>query len=648
MPEIRRPYRTVSPAGLPQGGATVALAALMVVVVLYFGRDLLVPLALAVLLSFVLAPIVRALRRVGIPRLIGVLSAVLAAVAVIVMVGVVMARQLTELASDLPMYQWELNRKLSSLNATGGLLERAQEMLRGLADRAEQATVPEPSPTVATDAVRPIPVEMHMPAPRPFQLLRSVLEPLLYPLATFGIVIVLVVFVLLYREDLRDRVIRLVGAHDLQRTMAAMDDAAYRLSRFFLAQTAMNSAYGVVITVALFFIGVPQPVLWGIVAGLMRFVPYVGTIVAVAGPLLLALAVEPGWTMPIMVLILFAVGEGMMGQMFEPLVFGRSTGLSPIAVIAAATFWTWLWGPIGLVLAVPLTVCLVVLGRHVERFEFLEVALGDRPPLDPPETFYRRALGGGADELGDQAEDFLREHRLSDYYDEVALPGLALAQVDVLRGRFSDEQLATVRARIATLLEDLEDEVTDDAAPEALLDEGQPAPPPSGPPPAELAAVGAVVCMAGRGPFDETAAAMLAQVLRKRGFGAVSARSDLLRGQAIAAFGPAEVRQAWLCTLDGGGSTAAARSLLRRLRRRMPDAVVAALVVGTGTEARLSDALRHEGAAAVETGAADAGEAALRLGRMPPPPADQEDAKLSRGGRGETSGVGARIAPAPR
>jgi predicted PurR-regulated permease PerM len=617
MPETRRPYRAERPAGLPEGGATLALTTLMVVVVLYFGQQLLVPLALALLLSFVLAPIARVLRRLGLPNVVGVLTAVVAAVAVIVVVGVVMARQLTELASDLPIYQYELTRKLSSVNTDGGLLDRAQEMLRSLVDRAESATAPEPRPTVAANAVQPFPVEVHEPPMRPFQLLRSVLEPLLYPLATFGIVIVLVAFVLLYREDLRDRVIRLVGANDLQRTMAAMDDAAYRLSRLFLAQTVMNFAYGVVITVALFFIGVPQPVLWGIVAGLMRFVPFVGTVVAVAFPLLLALAVEPGWTTPVLVLILFAIGEGLMGQVLEPLVFGRSTGLSPVAVIAAATFWTWLWGPIGLVLAVPLTVCLVVLGRHVERFEFLEVALGDRPPLDPPETFYQRALGGHADELADQAEEFLRENRLSLYYDEVVLPGLVLAQADALRGRFTVEQLAAVRARIATLMEDLEDDVADDTLPESALGEGEAPPPAPAPPPSALATPGAVVCLAGRGTFDEAAAAILAQVLRKRGFGAVSARSDLLRGEARPGFDPAVVRQAWLCTVEGGGSTTAARSLVRRMRRRMPDAVLAGLVVGARSEGRLPKALCNEGAATVEAHAAEAGEAALRLADGP-------------------------------
>jgi predicted PurR-regulated permease PerM len=607
--------RRVRPAGVPKDGGAIAQAALVVVAVLYFARELLVPLALAVLLSFVLAPIAGALRRIGIPRVVGVLAAVLAAVAVIGVLGLVMGRQLSELAGDIPLYQYELNRKLASVNASGGLLERAQEMLRGLADGAEQAAAPTPEPTAA-NAVRPLPVEVQSPAPKPFELLQSILEPLLLPLATFGIIIVLVIFVLLYREDLRDRLIRLVGAHDLHRTMTAMDDAAFRLSRYFLAQTAMNAAFGVFIAIALFFIGVPQPALWGIVAGLMRFVPFVGTFVAVGFPLLLALAVEPGWTMPLLVLGLFAVSEGLMGHVLEPLVFGHSTGLSPIAIIAAATFWTWLWGPIGLILSVPLTVCLVVLGRHVERFEFLEVALGDRPPLDPPETFYQRTLAGDEDALTEQAETVLRDNRLSAYYDEVALPALALAQADALRGSFAEDRLVAMRARIAALVEDLEEEVADDLPPEKPLakpDDEEPPPAPVEPPPPDaLALPGAIICLAGRGPFDEAAAAMLAQVLRKRGFGAVSAPAELLRGGDLTGFAVDSVRQAWLCTVESGASAAAGRYLLRRLKRRFPEAMVAALVVGA-QEGRLSEALHAEGAVAVERELGAAARTALRL-----------------------------------
>ncbi len=612
--------RGVSAAGVPQNGATIAQAALVVVAVLYFARDLLVPLALTVLLAFVLAPISRALRRIGIPKVAAVLAAVLAAVAVIGMLGLIMGRQLAELAGDIPLYQWELSRKLASINASGGLMERAQEMLRGLAAGAEQAAPP-PEPSAAANVVQPLPVEVRMPDPKPFELLQSVLQPLIYPLATFGIVVVLVIFVLLYREDLRDRVIRLVGARDLHRTMAAMDDAAYRLSRYFLALTAMNAAYGVVIAGALMLIGVPQPMLWGVVAGLMRYVPFVGTIVAVAFPLLLALAVEPGWTMPVMVLVLFAIGEGLMGQVFEPMILGRSTGISPIAVIAAATFWTWLWGPIGLIVAVPLTVCLVVLGRHVERFEFLDVALGDRPPLDPPETFYQRALSGDGDALTEQAEDVLRDKRLSAYYDEVALPALALAQADAMRGSFSPERLTALRAHIAALIEDLEEEVEDDQPPApALTEETKDAPPATTevqPPPAVLVPAGSVMCVAGRGPFDETAAAMLAQMLRKRGIGAVAAPVELLRGGELTGLDAGLVRQAWFCTVEGGASVAASRYLLRRLRRRFPEAQLAALVVGDSEDDRLPNTLRTEGVLAVEGALADVGRVALRLATAP-------------------------------
>ncbi|MDO9502477.1 AI-2E family transporter [Falsiroseomonas sp.] len=617
--------RGVRAAGVPQNGATIAQAALVVVAVLYFARDLLVPLALTVLLAFVLAPISRALRRIGIPRVAAVLAAVLAAVAVIGMLGLVIGRQLAELGGDIYLYQWELTRKLNSINASGGLIERAQDMLRGLAAQAERA-VPEPRPSLDANVVHPLPVEVRPPVPKPFELLQSVLAPLIYPLATFGIVVVLVIFVLLYREDLRDRVIRLVGARDLHRTMAAMDDAAYRLSRYFLALTAMNAAYGVFISGALLLIGVPQPILWGIVAGLMRYVPFVGTIVAVAFPLLLALAVEPGWTMPVLVLVLFAFGEGLMGQVLEPLVLGRSTGISPIAVIAAATFWTWLWGPIGLIVAVPLTVCLVVLGRHVERFEFLDVALGDRPPLDPPETFYQRALAGDGDALTEQAEDLLRERRLSAYYDEVALPALALAQADALRGSFTPERLTALRARIATLIEDLEEEVEDDQPPEpALTEEAKDAPPSTvevQPPPEVLVPPGAVMCVAGRGPFDETAAAMLAQMLRKRGIGAVAAPVELLRGGDLTGLDAELVRQAWFCTVEGGASVAASRYLLRRMKRRFPEAQFAAFVVGGSTDDRLPNTLRTEGVLAVEGALADVGRVALRLATAPKVPAN--------------------------
>jgi predicted PurR-regulated permease PerM len=230
---------------------------------------------------------------------------------------------------------------------------------------------------------RPIPVEVRQPPPTALENIGTLISPLLRPLTTTGITAIFVIFILLQREDLRNRFIKLAGGHDLQKTTVALDDAATRLSRLFLIQLAVNTVFGVVIGAGLWIIGIPSPVLWGILAAILRFVPYIGAVIAAVFPLALAAAVNPGWSMLLAAAVLFLVVEPVVGHVIEPLVYGHSTGLSPVAVVASATFWTALWGPIGLVLATPLTVCLVVLGRHVERFEFLDVMFGDRPALSP-------------------------------------------------------------------------------------------------------------------------------------------------------------------------------------------------------------------------------------------------------------------------
>ena len=570
--------RGLAAAGAPGSGLEMLQGALLVMAVLYFGQELLVPLVLAVLLSFVLAPVVRLLRRIAIPRPIAVVVTVLLACTIFFGIGGLVARQASLLAENLPTYQATIGHKLSGLQSAGGLLDRVsgavQAMGRGITPEAE--TAPKADTATRAAAPAPIAVEVHTPDPTAMEMLRRVAEPLLGPLATAGIVIILVIFILLYREDLRDRLIRLAGARDLHRTMAAMDDAAYRLSRFFLAQTGMNTAFGLFIAGALWLIGVPNPLLWGFVAALMRFVPFIGVFVTITGPILMALAVDPGWSMLVWVLVLFAVGETLMGQVLEPLVFGHSTGLSPIAVIAAATFWTWLWGPIGLLLAVPLTVCLVVLGRHVERLEFLEVMLGDRPPLDPEETFYQRALAGDANALAEQAERCLKEKPLADYLDSVALPALRLAQADAVHGALQPERREALQHSVEQLVEDLEEE-EDPHPPEG---EALPAPLP-----ADWHAPGAVLCLHGRGPFDALAASMLAQVLARRGFGVQTGSPD-----------PAAVPKLMvLCLLEGGSSSATARYLLRRARRRLPGIPAIALAWSPEPDGTLAKALRAEG-----------------------------------------------------
>jgi predicted PurR-regulated permease PerM len=376
--------------------------AVLIVAALYVGREIFVPVALAILLSFVLAPPVRLLQRMAVPRGIAVVGVVLFAFAIIFALGSLIATHLNRLAGDLPKYETTIQSKIQSVRGVAGgssTLERAAGMLQDLGkelDKPKSSSSATGNPLISDGTVkpdqRPVPVEVLQPDPGALESLRSLIAPLISPLATTGIIVIFVIFILIQREDLRNRLIRLAGSHDLQRTTAALDDAAARLSRLFLNQLLINTAFGGLIGAGLWVIGVPSPVLWGILATVLRFVPYIGSVISAAFPLTLSIAVDPGWSMLAWTAALFMIAEPVVGQVVEPMVYGRTTGLSPVAVVVSATFWTALWGPIGLVLATPLTVCLVVLGRHVDRLSFLDVMFGDRPALSPPEIFYRGCL----------------------------------------------------------------------------------------------------------------------------------------------------------------------------------------------------------------------------------------------------------------
>jgi len=592
-------------AGQAASGLLALVAGALVVAALYLGRDLFVPLVLAVLLAFVLAPLVRGLRRVGIPRVPASVLALLAAVGAIAGIGMIVVRQLAALAQNLPGYAGNVERKLESLRLDE-LLAQAETALRGLTSlfsrRSDPFATPAPPPAAAEAS--------------PLEVLAGVAEPVLEPLATAGIVLVFALFILLYKEDLRDRLIRLAGARDLHRTMGAMDDAAYRLSRLFLSQLAMNAAFGCFIAAGLWLVGLPGAPVWGVLAGLMRFVPFVGTPVAVLPPLLLALAADPGWTLAFWVFLLFAVSEPLMGQLAEPLVFGRSTGLSPLSVILAATFWTFMWGPIGLLLATPLTVGLVVLGRHVPRLEFLDVMLGNRPALRPEESFYQQALQRDADALVAQARTHLRAGgSLLAWHDEVSLRGLALAEADWSREVLEPERLEGIRQQVETLLDELAETP---AQAETAVPEGWRGP-------------GAVLCVAGRGRLDDLAAAVAAQALRQAGFGAAMVPRAALEGEPDPRLDPRLVRLCCLSVLEEGSSAAAARYFLRRLRRQVPGVPVLLCLWHAPADSPMLLELRGEGsgadgivtsigeAAAFAQAAADQGEAAAEPARSGAP-----------------------------
>ncbi|WP_372621840.1 AI-2E family transporter [Falsiroseomonas sp.] len=563
------------------------LVGVLAVAALHFGRELLIPITLAVLLSFVLAPVVSGLRRLWLGRVPAVLLAALLALSGVLFVAGLMATQVAELTTEMPRYAYTMERKLDTLR--GMTVDRIVAVLDRISGTLEETspdpqTAPERAPSRAREAPPPLPVEVRQPEPTPLELTRRIVQPVLAPLANAAIVFVVAVFVLLQREDLRDRLIRLAGSSDLNRTTTALDDAARRLSRYFLTQLVINSAYGTVTGVALYLIDVPGALLWGTLAGLMRYVPFVGTPIAAAPPILLAAAVDPGWTMALLTAAWFLVGEAAMGQVVEPIAFGHSTGLSPVSVIIAAIFWSWLWGPIGLILAMPLTLCLVVLGRHVKRLAFLDVLLGDRPALTPPESFYQRMLAGDPDEALDQAEQLLRERPLSAYYDEVVMKGLQLAAADVARGALPAERLVPVRDAAHSVIADLADHAEVAAAPPPTkpAERKQPEPPspkrtPEGPPPVLALPPGwtsprAVLCVAGRGPLDEAAALMLAQLLGKHGLGAEVVPHEAVARDQTARLDVAGVAMVCICYLEITGSPAHLRYLLRRLRQRAPEA----------------------------------------------------------------------------
>ena len=573
-------YQTLTGLGV---GVTVIAA-------LYFGKDILLPITVAVLLSFVLSPLVGILRRLRIPRVVAVVFSVGLALAIIGGVGALLGSQIVEVAGDLPLYQTTIEQKVDVLrNATLGRIAEVASRFRGTLGQAGQISPPPASPAgeqAARPEQTPVPVEVRRPPPDPVALATKILTPVLHPLAAAAIIFIVAIFILLQQDDLRDRVIRLFGSRDLHRTTLAMDDAARRLSRFFLIQLGINATFGVIIAAGLYFIGLPSPLLWGIIAALMRFVPYIGSYVAAGVPILLAAAVDPSWSLTLWVAALFLLTEPIIGQLVEPMLYGRSTGLSPISVVISAIFWGWLWGPVGLILSTPLTLCLVVLGRHVKQLEFLNVLFGDRPALTKVENFYQRVLAGDPDEVQEHAEELLKEMSLSSYYDEVALKGLELAARDLARGVLTRPQVERIKEAVTTLVTELADydDVDPGTAPPAKASPDRSAaedlpkhPAPDGAMPESLKLPAKwrekpIQCVAGRGPLDDATAAILAQLLEKHGLGAEIVAHEAVSRNAIGEFRREGVPMVCVCYLDMSGHTSPLRFLLKRLRQRVGDA----------------------------------------------------------------------------
>jgi hypothetical protein len=457
-------------------------------------------------------------------------------------VGWVVTDQLVQIINDLPEYRENIDHKMAAIRAPGSLTKLA----KNVQDLGKELTTSPPSqPPVATprkparsaraatpvplDANGPLKVEVIEPQPNALQSLRNFVGPLLGPLETAGIVIVFTLFMLIDREDLRNRLLSLIGQRQLHRTTKALDDAAQRVSRFLLMQFLVNTGFGTLVALGLYLIGVQSFILWGVMALFLRFLPYVGVTVAGLLPLVLALATTEGWRSPVLVLVLFLVLELVTGNFVEPMVYGAHTGLSSLAILAAVVFWTAIWGPAGLILSTPLTVCLSVLGRYSPHLQFLDVLLGDEPVLSMDALFYQRLLALDHHEALLVAENFLKENSLTSLYDQVILGALAMAEQDRHAGQMEPRReefvLQSIR-EIVTELAETDPDARKSNRGRVLLE----------PEPAQRQEI-RVFCFTAHDAADEIAASMIAQVAERAGFPAlafpfVESPAELIEGLA--------------------------------------------------------------------------------------------------------------------
>ncbi|QYF93439.1 AI-2E family transporter [Massilia sp. PAMC28688] len=443
--------RDPAKARRPGPGLIVTLTCLLAL--LYFGRDVLQPLALAAILSLAIAPFVRALRRLGMRRVPATVGAVLVAGTCLVGVGTVLGFQLVAVAGDLPKYRAAIRGKIAQVRElTERPFARIEAELSAVATPGRAAAPPKTgADRLAASQVQPIPVEVRAPRVTTRDALARVFGMIWGPVGQAGLVLVLLVFILLEHESLMDRLIRVAGQNETRRTIKALADATRGVSRFFFTQFVVNTAFGLLLGLMLFAAGVPHAILWGALAGLLRFVPYVGVMVAGAMIALFIAAIDPGWQLAVYCIGLFLVLELIVAHVVEPKVYGHSAGLSPLAVIVSALFWGAMWGPVGLLLSTPLTLCLVVAGRHLRGLGIVTTLLGDAPSVTASQRLYQRLLIGDTDAIIQDGRSYLRNYSFARYCDHILLPGLALAAADNRSGHIDKAQEMSIRAAIALI-----------------------------------------------------------------------------------------------------------------------------------------------------------------------------------------------------
>lgn len=625
----------------------------IVIAALYVAQEVLKPLALAILLTFLLAPLVHWFERLRSPRWLAVAVTVAIAFSILGAVGYVVYNQMDDLARNFQQYRANIQGKVDSFRSSGGLFKNVQQAGEEVRHILSAPTTSPATPTTAPatgpasqpvegdrqntstasaasqrtdekpqhrdDIIIRIP-EPSAPTKTPLQMVEDFGGQFLGPAGTAFIVIVFTIFMLLQREDLRDRLIRLVGRNRLTITTEAMDDAAARVSRYLVMQSIINGAFGVATMILLWGVGqwngkaFPSPALFGLLVGLLRFIPYVGVWAAVSLPLVLSLAVYESARVAIEIVVGFVVLEIVAANVLEPMLFGASTGLTTLAVLVAAAFWTWLWGPVGLLLSTPMTVCVVVVGKYVPGLSFLTVLLADAPPLSPPDRVYQRLLAADEEEAEELVDEYAKKMPLEELYDTVITPALAMAERDRHLGNLDADRHAAIRRGIRDMVDDLGDRqraLQARASSQSVVDQARSdgstagAPGAVKPPPASIlqppggdrvllpqGCIINVVCLPAHDESDEIAAIMLAQLLQMRGYCATPVSVEQLASEMVSTVEKLNGHLVCVSALPPG-AVRHARYLCKRLRSKLP---ALRMVIGLWTlRAELKDANERMG-----------------------------------------------------
>ena len=569
-----------------------------VLAILYFARGVLIPITLAILLSLLISPLVRSLRRLGLGATSSVLIAVLALSVGFGAVAAVIGVQVAHLAQSLPQYEQTIRRKLATFDALtvdrlAAFTRQTEHLIgphgEGGAHSPQEESRLEPAAppgTFGAATQAPIPVVVRQPPLRPLEVAERVLGSVWVPLETAGIVLVVLVFVLLERESVRDRFIRIAGGADLRATTLVLNDAGERLSKFFVSQFAVNLGVGGAVWVGLAAIGLPHATLLAALAAVLRFVPYVGIWIAALCATALGAAVDPGWSLAIITACLFTTVELIAGQLVEPQLYGHTTGLSPLSVVVAAIFWSWMWGPIGLVVSTPLTLCLVVAGRHIKALSMLDILLGDSQALTMPERFYQRALSADAVELIGSARAFLKQDSLAAYCDFVLMPAMRLATFDLERGTISHEQQMKVRTTVVAVIEAIDEprrrpawrreavSVLDQMSAGRQLRQHREETSGQWQGPLNVPEGSVVICLSMGSILDDLAAEMLVRVLREKKLDARHLALEDLRRPPPPQAVPASVALVYLVSASPAEARPGAAQASEQIRRRFSSAML--------------------------------------------------------------------------